>query len=265
METAESPLVVGVFRDHALAQQAVDELRHAGFRNDQIWYVGQGGGLLASFKPKFAEGEDEMVRDRFVEQGVPDEDTQYYQQEFEAGRTLVIVQAYGHQQKARSILDQFGAYHAGTNPSRLKDVHSIQLREEVLEAHKQPVETGEVFIRKVIVTEEKTITVPVIREEIVIERRSVSDDQPASQAAARLVELGENEIIRIPLRTEQVLIEKRPVVTEEVLVSKRNLQETRRFSDTVRREEARLERQGNVTIHGDRLEEAPQENRQEID
>jgi stress response protein YsnF len=70
-----------------------------------------------------------------------------------------------------------------------------------------------------------------------------------------LVELAENEVIRIPLYTEQVFIEKRPVVAEEVLVSKRNIQEIRRYTDTVRREEARLEREGNVIIRGDRLKE----------
>ncbi len=72
-----------------------------------------------------------------------------------------------------------------------------------------------------------------------------------------LVELSQNEVIRILLYTEQIFIEKRPVIVEEVLVSKRNIQETRRYTDTVQREEARLERQGNVSIHGDPIEEVP--------
>ena len=64
----------------------------------------------------------------------------------------------------------------------------------------------------------------------------------------------------------QFSIEKRPVVAEEVLVSKRGIQEHRRFTDTVRREEVRMERQGNVTVHGDAVEEvAPRQEEQEMD
>ncbi len=39
-------------------------------------------------------------------------------------------------------------------------------------------------------------------------------------------------------------------MTEELIVSKRHIQETRRFTGTVQREEAHVEREGNVTIHG---------------
>ena len=61
METTESPIVVGVFRERALAEQAVNELRHAGFRDDQIRYSGKGamaGGLLETLMSKFSGQED---------------------------------------------------------------------------------------------------------------------------------------------------------------------------------------------------------------
>src|SRR5947209_9903758 len=150
METTESPLVVGIFRDHTLAEQAIDELRHAGFRSDQIWSAGQGG-LFTSLKSKLAGGEDGTLQDRLVQEGLPGEDAQYYQTELDAGRSVVVVQSYGHQQEARAILDRFGAYNVATNPSRLKDVQTIHLREERLQAHKEPLEVGEVLIHKVVV------------------------------------------------------------------------------------------------------------------
>lgn len=273
METTESPLVIGIFRDHALAEQAIDELQHVGFRSDLIWSEGQGGGLLSSLKSRRAGSEDGTLQDRLIEEGLLDEDAQYYQHELEAGCSVVVVQSYGHQQEARTILDHLGAYHAGSNPSRLKDVHTIHLREETLQAHKEPVEVGEVLIRKVVVVEEKTITVPIRREEIVIERRSVAAPaaptvpaagQTAQAREGRTVELAENETIRIPLYTEQISIEKRPVVAEEVLVSKRGIQESRHFTDTVQREELRMERQGHVTVHGDAVEEVPPQETQEM-
>ena len=36
MESQESPIVAGVFRDHSIAEQAIGELRHAAYRSDQV-------------------------------------------------------------------------------------------------------------------------------------------------------------------------------------------------------------------------------------
>jgi len=272
METTESPIVVGVFRERALAEQAVDELRHAGFRDDQIRYSGKGamaGGLLETLMSKFSGQGDGSVFDALTEQDIPKDEIEYYQHEYERGSAIVTVQSYGRQQEARDILSRFGAYDARSRTEYMQDAHTIQLREEVLQPRKHPVEIGEVFIRKVVVTEERTITVPVMREELVIERRSIATDSVDAsdqlsnspdlpdnqdQPIGKLVEIGEGEVIRIPIRTEQVMIEKRPVVIEELVVGKRHIQETRRFSGTVQREVPHIEREGNVNIRGDNVD-----------
>jgi len=272
METTESPIVVGVFRERALAEQAVDELRHAGFRDDQIRYSGKGamaGGLLETLMSKFSGQGDGSVFDALTEQGIPEDELEYYQHEYERGSAIVTVQSYGRQQEASDILSRFGAYDARSRTEYMQDAHTIQLREEVLQPRKHPVEIGEVFIRKVVVTEERTITVPVMREELVVERRSIATDSVDAsdqlsnspdlpdnqdQPIGKLVEIGEGEVIRIPIRTEQVMIEKRPVVIEELVVGKRHIQETRRFSGTVQREVPHIEREGNVNIRGDNVD-----------
>ncbi|TMC95795.1 MAG: YsnF/AvaK domain-containing protein [Chloroflexi bacterium] len=243
METTESPIVVGVFRERALAEQAVDELRHAGFRDDQIRYSGKGamaGGLLETLMSKFSGQGDGSVFDALTEQGIPKDEIEYYQHEYERGSAIVTVQSYGRQQEASVILSRFGAYDARSRAER-----------------------------KVVVTEERTITVPVMREELVIERRSIATDSVDAsdqlsnspdlpdnqdQPIGKLVEIGEGEVIRIPIRTEQVMIEKRPVVIEELVVGKRHIQETRRFSGTVQREVPHIEREGNVNIRGDNVD-----------
>jgi len=272
METTESPIVVGVFRERALAEQAVNELRHAGFRDDQIRYSGKGamaGGLLETLMSKFSGQGDGSVFDALTEQGIPEDELEYYQHEYERGSAIVTVQSYGRQQEASVILSRFGAYDARSRAEYMQDARTIQLREEVLQPRKHPVEIGEVFIRKVVVTEERTITVPVMREELVIERRSIATDSVDAsdqlsnspdlpdnqdQPIGKLVEIGEGEVIRIPIRTEQVMIEKRPVVIEELVVGKRHVQETRRFSGTVQREVPHIEREGNVNIRGDNVD-----------
>ena len=129
-------------------------------------------------------------------------------------------------------------------PSGAESGGRVQLREEELRARKQPVQTGEVQIRKDVVEEQRTVDVPVTREEAVVERRPV-EPRPADAP------VGEGETIRVPLRGEHAEVEKRPVVTEEIEVGKRQVQDTERVSGTVRREEARVEREGDVDVRGD--------------
>jgi uncharacterized protein (TIGR02271 family) len=120
---------------------------------------------------------------------------------------------------------------------------TMQLREEELQARKAPVETGRVQLGKDIVEEQRTIDVPVAREEVYVERQPV-DRRPSDQPIGET----ETEAIRVPVTEERVEVEKQPVVYEEVGVGKRVTQETREVSDTVRREELRTENEGDVEV-----------------
>jgi uncharacterized protein (TIGR02271 family) len=127
---------------------------------------------------------------------------------------------------------------AGT---RTEGGQTMQVREEKLHAHKQPVEAGEVRLRKDVVTEHRTMDVPVQREEVVIERRP--SGQPAAGADIR-----PGEEVRIPVKEEQVRVEKQPVVKEEVHAGKRKVQDTEQVSGTVRKEQVHVEREGKVDV-----------------
>ena len=120
---------------------------------------------------------------------------------------------------------------------------TMQLREEELQARKTPVETGRVQLGKDVVEEQRTMDVPVTREEVYVERQPV-DRRPADQPIGET----ETETIRVPVTEERVEVEKQPVVYEEVGVGKRVTQETREVSDTVRREELRTDNEGDVEI-----------------
>ena len=121
---------------------------------------------------------------------------------------------------------------------------TIRLREEQLQATKRPVETGSVHLGKDVVEEQRTMDVPVSREEVYVERHSV-DRRPSD----RPVEAADHTI-EVPVREEQVQVEKQPVVYEEVGVGKRQLTENQPVSETVRREEARIEKEGDVDVSG---------------
>jgi len=124
----------------------------------------------------------------------------------------------------------------------VKDAYdrTIQLREERLKVSKTPVETGNVHVRKEVRTEHQTIDVPVEREEVVIERR------PASGHASGGEIRGEE--IRIPVKEEKVNVSKEAVVKEEVSVGKRKVQDTEHVSGTVRKEELKVDRHGDVKV-----------------
>ena len=96
----------------------------------------------------------------------------------------------------------------------------------------------------------RTMEVPVSREEAFVERRPV-ERRPADQPIGE----GENENIRVPVREDQLELEKQPVAYEEVSVGKRQVTDTQRASDTVRREELRTEREGNPNITGETPDE----------
>jgi len=121
----------------------------------------------------------------------------------------------------------------------------LPIREEQLQAQKQPVQTGEVQIGREVTEREQSINVPVTREEVFVERHDFEarpTDQPINE--------GDGQTIRVPVVEEQVQVSKQPVQTGEVVIGKRQVQENQQVSDTVRREEPRIERQGDVNVQG---------------
>jgi uncharacterized protein (TIGR02271 family) len=255
-------MVLGVFRDGALAKQAIDDLRHAGFRDDEIsvdGHAARAGSLIDHLASTLTghEAENGVFSDGLVGKGVPENEADYYQQELNAGYTVVAVESYGHQQEASDILHHFGAYDASSLQEESDRV--IPVREEELRVHRQEVVTGEIVIRKEVITEQKTITVPVTREELVIERRpgpGQPSDQSMFQGEEMAVEvLKDGGMLRIVLREEQVSVQKQTVVKEEIFISKRPIQEIKHIQETLRREEAHIERVGQVNIQGGEVED----------
>jgi len=186
--------------------------------------------------------------------GIPEDEATHYEGEFKAGRTIVTVKDTGTRyDEVWNILHRNGAYNKHTAKStssvgyttastRAESGQKMQLHEEQLHAQKQNVPVGEVRVRKEVITENKTIDVPVTREEVVIERHAVNN----RTASASSIRPGEE--IRIPVTEEQVNVTKDTVVKEEVNVGKRQVQGTEKVGGTVRKEQVKVERQGNVAV-----------------
>ncbi|HEY9507630.1 MAG TPA: YsnF/AvaK domain-containing protein [Gemmatimonadales bacterium] len=183
-----------------------------------------------------------------VGMGVPEEDARHFERGFRQGGVLVTVSAGEDAELARESLLAQGAdlgpdqRVSSSTTATSESADRLQLQEEQLDVEKERVQVGEVRLRKEVVTEQRNIEVPVTREEVVMERHAATGDEPARGA------IGEGEEVRIPLMEEEVRVEKTPVVREEVSLRKRQVQDTERVSETVRREEARIEGQGEARI-----------------
>ena len=124
--TTVQQLVVGVFRDHTQAEQAINELHQAGFDHHQIRFAGQGmptGGILEKIKSVFTGQDiaDSGMCDDLVNMGTPPEDARYYQNEFEAGRSIVTVVGTGVPLIAVNIMARYGGYGADQRSTQFAD------------------------------------------------------------------------------------------------------------------------------------------------
>jgi uncharacterized protein (TIGR02271 family) len=114
----------------------------------------------------------------------------------------------------------------------------VPVHEEELTATKRPVERGTVRVAKDVVAEERTLEVPVTEERLVVNRRVVDRDAPPD-AGAYL-----EDTIEIPLLSEEVDVQKRARVVEEIEIGKERVMRTERVAGTVRREEVRVDDAG---------------------
>jgi uncharacterized protein (TIGR02271 family) len=124
--------------------------------------------------------------------------------------------------------DDFGNYRAG---EPLDESTRLQLREERLRIDKSRVDRGVATVGTDVVTETQDVDIPFTREELFIERRPANGATASSTPA-----IGEAESIRVPLSEERVTVNKVPVVTEEVVVGKRQVEDTQHISETMRKE-----------------------------
>src|ERR687892_251383 len=111
--TSTRSTVVGVFHDRQAAQDAIGDLKRAGFTEEQIGYTARHmdasgvsaadflgpilGGAAAGAALGAAGG---GIVGGLVTTGVPEEEARFYDSEFRSGRHIVTVKANGRYQEA---------------------------------------------------------------------------------------------------------------------------------------------------------------------
>ncbi len=129
-------------------------------------------------------------------------------------------------------------------PAQTTDADNLRVQrfEEELQAEKTERETGAVRVDKDVVEEERTLEVPVTREEV--EVRSVTP----SETTADTSQAFQDQTIEVPVREEDVEVRKQARVAEELEIEKRAVQETERVTDTVRKEVVNVDPAGDVDV-----------------
>lgn len=278
----QTPLVVGVFNDVNRAKMAIDALRAAGFGYDQVGVASQTG--------QDNGASTNNLRGDLTNLGLPNDQADYYDNQFRQGNTVVSVRPDGRDDEAMNILRSNGAYDynnqgqmANTgntgNYTQTGTANTVNAYDQS-NANANYTNTGTYNNRadysnqagtqqqamplreeQLNVNKERVQAGEVgLHKDVVEEQKTVNvpvtheevyvERRPVTGGQADNTPIGQDETIRVPVSEEQVQVNKTPVVTGEVAVGKRAVQENQQVSDTVRHEEARLDQSGNPIVQG---------------
>jgi uncharacterized protein (TIGR02271 family) len=131
-----------------------------------------------------------------------------------------------------------GAAHRGSTSGTGAEINQTDLvrSEEHLNVDTTSAETGRARLRKYVVTERQTLTVPVTHEEVAVVREPISDPSAAGPA-----KIGD-DAAEVTLHEDRVTVTKETVPVERVGLEVHQVQDEQTVSDTVRKE--RIETEG---------------------
>jgi uncharacterized protein (TIGR02271 family) len=130
-----------------------------------------------------------------------------------------------------------GAALAPDVSGREEDDVRVRRSEEEIKVETREREAGEMRVRKRVRTERERLTIPKKHVEVTVERVPVDGDESATAP-----QIGEEEIV-VPVVEEEIVVEKRPVVKEEIRIRKRVVEEVEVVEEDVRREEVEIDDQ----------------------
>jgi uncharacterized protein (TIGR02271 family) len=121
--------------------------------------------------------------------------------------------------------------------------------EEELRVGKTRRERGRVRLRKYVTTEERQVTVPVEREEVRVERETITDANVDAATSGPQISEEEHEVV---LHEEEPVVEKRVVPKERVRLGKETVTDEEQVGGEVRQEQIEVEGQDQVRHHDQR-------------
>ena len=131
----------------------------------------------------------------------------------------------------------------------LEDDLRVQRSEEEVRAGVHEREAGQVNVKKSVRTEREVVRVPKRREEVVIERVPV-DGEAREASTATVTDIGEDEVV-VQVFEEEVVVSKKIVLKEEIRIRKRVAWDEEAVEVDLRKEEVEVDDQsGRGGPHG---------------
>jgi uncharacterized protein (TIGR02271 family) len=204
-------------------------------------------------------GNEPSITDRLVGLGLTDDAAREYEADVRNGRIILLAETTAsglnvedtgyvtdtsvnyNTDRLATETDLTGTYAADRYDT---DEQTLRLREEQLDVSKERVQTGEVEVHKDVVEEQQRVNIPVSREEVYVERREVNEAASDMDGV-----IDDGDTIRVPIMEEKVEVTKRPVVTEELVIGKREVTDTEQVVETVKREEAHLQTDNETVVN----------------
>jgi uncharacterized protein (TIGR02271 family) len=182
-----------------------------------------------------------VIRDDGIQGKVVDEEASgYLVVEFNDASRMVVA----HDVLVPQSENTYGLSINMSNPARIpidlttaKEIVLPVIAEEII-VEKQQIERAKVHLHKRIETREELVNTPILQEQVVVERIPVNRLVEEAVPEAR----EEDGVLIIPLIEEVVVVEKRLFVREEVRVTKQRTTATDSQTVTLRREVVDVER-----------------------
>ncbi len=125
------------------------------------------------------------------------------------------------------------------------DEAAVTLSEERLQVGTQAQEAGRARLRKYTTSETETVSVPVTKEKLVVERSAASGQATTTGGIADT-----DQVEEITLREERPVVAKETVAVEEVRVGKEQVTEQHEVTDEIRKEHVEIEGEGTTGVEG---------------
>jgi uncharacterized protein (TIGR02271 family) len=125
---------------------------------------------------------------------------------------------------------------------REDDEVRVRRSEEELLVGRREREAGPMRVRKRVRTERERIEVPRKRTEVTVERVPVEEVQSTAEGITATPQIEEEEVV-VPVVEEEIVVEKRPVVKEEIRIRKQVVDDVEVVEEDVRKEEVEIDDQ----------------------
>ena len=213
--------VIATIDSAKVAQQLIDELLEAGFKDQDV---------------EILDGDADALVAEIVERGFGQDDARDYAEAVNRGKSLVAARAPEDKvERVAAIMERYEAADGERSPEEQGE--TVQEVEEELAVGKRKVASGGVRVTTSVSERPVEKTVTLREEEVEVERRPADRKLKPEEAEAAL----QDKTVEMLGTSEEAVVRKEARVVGEVVLGKRVEEHKEKVKDTVRRSEVEVE------------------------